>query len=291
MTSTVLVTGATGNVGHAAVAALVDAGIRTVAFSRDERRAREILGPAVEVRTGDLADEHALGAALRAVDAVLLSSGNDPALRELQLMAVRTIAAAGVARVVKISGSPVSIARRDAARTGADHAAVEEALRAAQPQAVAIRPNVFMQNLLDQALAVAHGALPGPAGDPRVSFVDAADVGRVAAAALRARAHPGDVLEVTGPEALTWFDVAERMTQVLPQTVTHHPVPPDLVREGLRAMGRPDWQIDHALELSALFGDPRAAEVTGTVERCTGRPATSLTTFLERHAAELSPVG
>ena len=176
----------------------------------------------------------------------------------------------------------------DRARTGADHLAVEEALRASWvAEVVAVRPNVFMQNFLDQAVAIGHGALPGPTGDPRVSFVDADDVGRVAAAALTAPSVPDGVLEVTGPEALSWFDVAAHMTEVLGRPITHYPAAPDVIREGLRAIGREEWQIEHAVELSALFGDPRAAVVTDTVAQLTGARPAGVTDFLRRHAAEL----
>jgi uncharacterized protein YbjT (DUF2867 family) len=188
-----------------------------------------------------------------------------------------------VRRVVKISGSPVSVAADSPARTGRDHLAIEEALRATGREIAAIRPNVFMQNFLDQAVAVGHGALPGPDGEPRVSFIDARDIGAVAAAALLADAPPPPVLEVTGPEALSWFDVAEAMTAILGRAITHYPAGPDVVRQGLLAMGRPEWQIEHLLELGALMGRPKAAEVTDTVQRMTGRPALGLAEFLNDH--------
>lgn len=287
----VLITGATGQVGRATFDALAGMSARPIAYVRDPERARALLGRDVELRAGDLADAGALRTALAGIDAVLLCSGNDPALRELQLTAVAAIAEAGVARAVKISGSPVSIEFSDRARTGADHLAVEEALRATGIETVAVRPNVFAQNFLDQALAVGHGALPGPAGDPRVSFVDARDVGAVAAVALTAARAPDEVLEVTGPEALTWFEVADRMSAVLGRPITHHPVPPDLMRQGLEAMGREPWQIEHALEFSAIFAEPRAAVVTDMVERLTGRAAATVDDVIRRHADVFAPAG
>lgn len=284
----ILITGATGRVGRAAVAAVREQGVAVGVFVRDPARAREILGPDVDLRTGDLADEGALREALTGVDAVLLASGNDPAMRELQLTAVRAIGASDVRRAVKISGSPVSIEHAERARTGADHLAVEEALRACGvPETVAVRPNVFAQNVLDQAVAIRHGALPGPDGEPRVSFVDARDVGLVAAVALTATDSPGEILEVTGPEALTWFDLAERLTEVLGRPVTHYPASAEVIAQGLEALGREPWQIEHALQFAAVLGDPRSAVVTDTVERLAGRPPASVTDVLRRHADEL----
>lgn len=284
MSAAILVTGATGAVGRAALAALRERGVQAAAFTRDPVRARKLLGADVELRAGDLADGGSLGAALQGVQAVLLCSAHGPQMREVQLAAVATMAAAGTRRVVKISGSPVTLAHPARSGSGADHLAVEEALRASVVQAAAVRPNIFMQNFLDQSAAVGHGALPGPDGGPRVSFVDARDAGRVAAAALTAeRIEPA--LEVTGPEALTWFEVAGLMSEVLGREVTHYPAPAELARAGLLALGRPEWLVDHQLEIASLLGDPQAAEVTGTVAALTGAEPVSLREFLAEHAA------
>jgi len=290
MTLNLLVTGATGTVGRATLSALRDKDVHVVAFVRDPARAARALGQDVDLRVGDFSDEASLIEALAGIDAVLVASGNDPGMREQQFSAARAIARSEARRVVKISGSPVSIVHAARARTGADHLAAEVALRATGREVVVIRPNVFMQNFLDQAGAVAHNALPGPDGAPRVSFIDAHDIGRVSAAALAEPELPGEILEVTGPEALTWFDVAAIMTEVLGRPITHYPAAPEVIRQGLLAMGRPAWQVEHALQLSALFTDPRAAETTDAVQRLTGRAPSTIKAFLERHVDDFPPV-
>jgi uncharacterized protein YbjT (DUF2867 family) len=276
--------GATGNVGGATLAALRSSGVDAVAFVRDPRRAAELLGHEQPVRVGDLGDADSLAAALEGVERVLLCSGNDPALREQQLNAVAAIADSQVRRVVKISASPVAAGADSPSRVGRDHAEIEEALRATGRETVAIRPNVFMQSFLAQAPAIANGALPGPEG-ARVSFIDARDIGAVAAAALTSVASPAPVLELTGPEALTWQQVADELGGVLGREVTHYPTAPDVMAQGLRTLGRPEWAIEHMLELAALLREPKAAEVTGTVEELTGRPPHSLAQFLIENAA------
>jgi uncharacterized protein YbjT (DUF2867 family) len=280
-----LVIGASGTVGGATLNALQAAGAEPIAFVRDRDRALRILGETVPLRVGGLEDPRSLHDALSGVDALLLCSGNDPEMREYQLAAVRAIEDSDVRRTVKISGSPVSIGPDSPARTGRHHLEIEDALRATDRQTIAIRPNAFMQNFLDQALAVAHGALPGPEGQPRVSFIDAEDVGRVAAVALLSKEPPEPILEVTGPEALTWFEVADTMSEVLDRRVTHYPVPPQMVQDALLAMGRPRWHVEHVLELAALMCQPKAAEVTDTVQRLTGQQPRALRGFLEQHAA------
>ena len=284
MARTFLVMGATGIVGGATLDAS-RCGAEPVAFVRDPQQAARVLGGRTPFRVGDLDDEGAVRAALGGVDAVLLCSAHGPAMREQQMATVRAIEASSVGRVVKISGSPVSVRSESPASTGRAHFSVEEALRAIGRVTVAIRPNPFMQNFLEQAPVVAHGVLPGPQGNPRVSFVDARDIGRVAAAALLSTEPADEVLEVTGPEALTWFDVAVIMGEVLGRSITHHPMPADVIRQTLLGMGRPQWFVEHMLELGALLRDHKAAEVTHTVERITGQAATTLGEFLTDHTS------
>ncbi|HEX6712610.1 MAG TPA: NAD(P)H-binding protein [Thermoleophilaceae bacterium] len=284
MSGSVLVMGATGNVGGATLAALRESGVDAVAFVRDPQRAADVLGADQKLRVGDLAHAGSVAAALDGVERVLLCSGNDPALREQQLSAVDAIASSDVQRVVKISASPVATRADSPSRVGRDHAAVEHALRVTRREVVAIRPNVFMQSFYAQVPAIANGVLPGPERG-RVSFIDAGDIGRVAAAALIADQAPAPILELTGPQAYTWFEVAELMSSALGRPITHLPTPTDALAQGMRALGRPEWLVEHVLELAVLMSEPKAAEVTDTVEDVTGRPPRSLTEFLTDNAS------
>jgi hypothetical protein len=65
----------------------------------------------------------------------------------------------------------------------------------------------------------------------------------------------------------------------------HYPTPPDVIRQAMLAMGRPAWLVEHMLELAALLAEPKAAEVTNTVERITRQPAITLREFLADHAS------
>lgn len=277
----VLVSGATGLVGGATAAALGDRGVEVVAFVRDPSRltARHA---ALTVAVGDLGDADSLRAALTGVDAVVLVSGHGPDMSDVQQAALSTIAATDVRRVVKISASPVAVSG-SASSLGRAHLDVEQTLRASVPEPVVVRPNVFMQNLLAMAPAVAHGVLPGPEGDPTVSFVDARDVGRAAAAAVVAP-DPRTLLEVTGPQPLRYSDVADAMSTVLQRPISYAPIPVDVMRQGLQAAGDPDWLAEHKIEMATLMRDPSAARITDHYAAVTGEEPTSIAAFLTAHA-------
>ena len=131
--------------------------------------------------------------------------------------------------IVKLSqlaadpGSPVRFLRY--------HAAVEQAIRASGLAYTFLRPNLFMQGLLGfRASIVAEGRFFAAAGDAKISAVDVRDIAAVAAAALT-EGHEGRTYDITGPEALTHAEMAERLSAALGRRVEFVDVPPDAMRQ------------------------------------------------------------
>ena len=105
-----------------------------------------------------------------------------------------------------------------------------------------LRPNSFMQNLVTYmgGLIVEEGAIYEPAGDARVSYIDAGDIGRVAARVLTEPGHEGWAYDLSGPQALTHDEVAEHLTRALGRTIRHVRVPDDAYRKKLPEIGFPE---------------------------------------------------
>ena len=120
-------------------------------------------------------------------------------------------------------------------------------------------------------------------------MVDTRDVGAVAAVVLTEPGHAATGYDVTGPEALSYDDVAAKLTEALGRRISYADVPDDAARQALRGAGLTPW---FAGALIGLYQDYRrsgidgyAAQVTGTVAELTGRPARSLGDLL----AEVRP--
>src|SRR5688500_11122388 len=99
-----LVTGATGTVGAQVVRALAERGVRARAFVRDRERAARRLGSEVELVEGDFADRASVARAMRGAERIFLACGNVPEQVQHERAAIDAAAAAGVRRVVKLSG-------------------------------------------------------------------------------------------------------------------------------------------------------------------------------------------
>src|SRR6185503_5945178 len=117
---------------------------------------------------------------------------------------------------------------------------------------------------------------------------DARDVGAVAAAALTTSGHEGKSYDVTGPEALSFDEMADKLSAALGRTITYEAVSNDEYARETIAAGLPAWVADALVGLygtGSFYGDGHAAEVTDVVERLTGSPPRTFEAFAREHAA------
>ncbi|CAM5237747.1 NAD(P)H-binding protein [Streptomyces fumanus] len=277
MSAAVLVTGATGTTGGRTAARLLAAGHRVRAASR---RAAPV--PGADPVRFDWYDDTTHGDALVGTDRVyLVPPVGDPDPAAVMLPFLRRARAAGVRRAVLLSASAVP---EGGPAVGQVHRALPELFE----EWAVLRPSWFMQNFTgDHAHARSireDGEILTAAGTGRVGFVDADDIAAVAAHALTGDRAPGTDLVLTGPEALSYDDVAALVTEVTGRPVVHRHLGYQGMRDRLAAL----LPAEFAALLAGL--DRAVAEgaedrTTDTVRRITGRPPNSLRTVLEREAA------
>src|SRR5262249_33674471 len=125
------------------------------------------------------------------------------------------------------------------------HAVVENAISASGIAFTFLRPNLYMQGLLGfRSSIVSQGRFFAPAGDARVSAVDVRDIAEVAALALTQSGHEGRTYDITGPQALTHFEMASLLSNVLGRPITYVDVPEAAMRDILLGLGMPEWQAE-----------------------------------------------
>ena len=272
MTGPILVTGTTGRTGGAVVDALRGrAPIRAAS-----RGATPIDG--TEAARFDYADPATHAAALDGVERVFVLHPPGTPLAQLTAFLDAAVAA-GVRRVVLQS------VRGAEERRFLPHHKAEAAVRERPFAWTMLRPADYMQNLADvhREAIRDHGEIAVPAGAGRSPFIDAADVGAVGALALLEDGHDGRGYALTGPDALTFGEVAEALSDALGRPIRYRsPGVPRFVWEQVRRYDRP---LPMALVMSALYSTQRfgrAGGVTDEVERLLGRPATPIRAFAER---------
>ncbi|MEJ2869831.1 NAD(P)H-binding protein [Actinomycetospora sp. OC33-EN08] len=268
---TVLVTGATGQVGRHLVHELLAAGRPVRALTRRPERAD--LPGEVEVVRGDLSDVATLGGVFDGVEAahlITFGSENEPLTTGPEIVALAK--RAGVRRLAVLSG--------DVERTP-----LEEAVAAGPVDWTFLRGVEFMANMLEWAPSVrAEGLVRAPFVDAGGPTVHEGDIAAVAAAILTTGGHAGESLVLTGPEVVTPRDKVRALGAVLGRDITLVEQSRDELLAEYRAQGWPDADIDWFL---AILTDPpaEALVVHPTVREVTGREARSVSDWFTEHAA------
>lgn len=215
----VLVTGATGNVGRQVVRLLLDAGEPVRAAARSRSAVVEAFGEAVEPVALDFTDPGTWDAAYTGVRRMFLLRPPHLGRPRTQMVpSLEHARAVGVEHMVLLS---VQGAERNPV---VPHAALERWLRRSGLSWTFVRASFFMQNLTTVHVADIRdrSEIVLPAGGGATAFVDAHDVAAVAAAALLDPAgHRDRAWTPTGPEALTYAEVAAVLSRVLGRRITY----------------------------------------------------------------------
>jgi uncharacterized protein YbjT (DUF2867 family) len=283
----ILVTGATGNNGTEIVKRLATARVQVRAMVRNRERANAIALPNVEVVEGDFDRPATLLSALAGVERAFLLTNSSERAQAQQIAFIDAVRQSGVTHIVTLSQfgaeahSPVRFLRY--------HAAVEAALQASGIAYTLLRPNLFMQGLLNFRSTIAtQNTFYAAAGDAKVSAVDVRDIADVTVAALTESGHEGKLYELTGPQALTHAEMAEGLSRALGRQVAFFDIPPEAMREALLGIGFPVWQAEGLVEDYAHYRRGEAAAVTSGVEDATGKAPRSFEEFARDYAATFS---
>lgn len=182
----------------------------------------------------------------------------------------------GVTRLVLLSGRGEPAAQE-----------CEQVVLDAGVEATVVRCSFFAQNFSEHFLvqAVLDGVIALPAGAVREPIVDADDIADVATLALTEPGHAGRIYELTGPELLTFGDVADRLGEATGRDIAYVPVSADDYAAGAIAEGVPPEEAEMLAELFGLIFDGHNESLADGVQQALGRPAGDFATFARRAAA------
>ncbi len=276
----ILVTGATGNVGSRLVRRLVEAGEKVRAFTRSGEKAH--FDGDVEVVTGDFKDKASLQRALDGVSRMyLLSAATDLELHDAN--AIDAAKAAGLELVVKhsVTGAP-----QKATFIPRWHRAGEERLEASGIPYVFLRPASFTSNTLGWVASVkGQDTVYNPLGEAALPVVHPDDIADVAAAVLTRPGHANKAYDITGPEALTTQQQADILSEVLGRKLKVVPVSDESMKEGMLKAGTPPTYVDARVGLVQMLRNLGRLEPSKDVETITGKPARTFRQWVEANVA------
>jgi len=280
----VFLTGATGTVGREVGRALLARGVEVRAGARASSAVADVLPGVRDVEPFDFEDDAIDPALFDGVDAFFFMT---PLIEEQVIASRRVLEAAikgGVGHVVRLSSRSSGWDRRSALR--AWHREIDDAVRESGATWTILRPCSFFQNFIRyQAQTIRNmSSIIVPQGDGLISYIDAADIGEAAAECLlHPDAHHATTYVLTGGRAYGVKGVAAEIGRVIGRPLTYISIEEDQARDMMLQAGSPAWLVEAGLAVFAHAREGSEATVDPALTKILGRPATTLSEFVERN--------
>lgn len=291
----ILVTGATGRLGQLLVPRLLARGAGVRALTRHPARANGLRAQGAETAVGDFDDGDTLRRALEGVSHLFLLSPITPTLADQQIAVIEAAAAAGVERIVKLSGSHWTVEPPGRSLSGDAHREIEAALRRSGIAHRVLRPNAWMQVMLARVASelAAGDELHAPPGDPKVAFIDARDIADVAVEALfeqpAAREASTEPWVLTGGSALGYDEIASIASRLTGRRIVATPLSAQAQQQRQAANAPSPYIARVHAQFAALIVAGEAEPVSDTVADVLGRPPRTVEAFLAETVAGRVP--
>jgi uncharacterized protein YbjT (DUF2867 family) len=284
----ILVTGATGNIGSEVVKELLsdapDVSIKAAVHS--SQNVKKVKSDArVKVIQIDYNEPETVREALNGVDKLFLLTPDVPNAADLASNVVIEAKKAGIKQIVK--QSVMGAALEADVGTMRLHRQVEKFIEQSGIPFTFLRPNEFMQNFINfhSPSIKGNNAFYIPLEDAKVSLVDVRDIAGVAVKSLIDEdKHKNKTYLITGPEALSYHQVAEILSNTTGRKINYVNISDGEARSAMKEIGMSDWLINTVSELSEYFRKGKASEISPAVEDVTGNKPISFSQFAKDYA-------
>jgi uncharacterized protein YbjT (DUF2867 family) len=290
MSKKILITGATGDTGRAAVRESIALGldVRAMVHTIDARSdALKALG--AEVVVGDLLQIDTVRAAMQGVEAAYFVWPVQPGLINATVNFAQAARETGVNTVINLSQRSAN--RESSSDSCRDTFIAEEILNWSGLPVIHLRPTYFLEWLLYpwQLPFLQQGVLRMPVGKGRHSPIAADDQGRAIAALLKnPEGHIGTTINLSGPVEMDHEQMAAELSEALGRTIVFEDLPVEEYVQSIREMGVPAYIVQHLDGAMRDYHNGRMAGSDNNVEQLTGRPSMTVGEFARLHADVLN---
>jgi uncharacterized protein YbjT (DUF2867 family) len=276
----ILVTGATGTIGTFVVEGLKELNVDFVALVRSEEKAAKLEQQGINTVIGDLSDNSSLESALEGIDKVFLLSVTSPDSPEHQGNLVKVAKQKGVKHIVKVSARGTATDANF--NIGRWHAVTENQIKESGISYTFLHCHSFLQNLFfDAGTIKEQNAIYSSMGDGKIGMVDARDIAAVAVKTLTESGHENKTYVLTGPEAVSYYDVAEVLTKNLGKKISYVPLSLEAGRKGMLDSGMPEWLVNDMTSINKIYAENKGSEISPDIETVTGNPPVGLEKFVQ----------
>jgi uncharacterized protein YbjT (DUF2867 family) len=284
----ILVTGASGNIGSEVVKELLSDApdVKIKAAIHSSQNVKKVKSDArVKVIQIDYNELETVREALKGVDKLFLLTPDVPNAADFASNVVIEAKKAGIKQIVKQSVMGADL-EADVG-TMRLHRQVEKIIEESGIPFTFLRPNEFMQNFVNfhSPSIKGNNAFYIPLEDAKVSLVDVRDIAAVAVKSLIDEdKHKNKTYLITGPEALSYHQVAEILSNATGKKISYVNISEDEAKAAMKEIGMSEWLINTVSELSDYFRKGKASEISPAVEEVTGKKPISFSQFAKDYA-------
>ena len=283
----ILVSGATGRTGGAAIDELLTMGKRVRAYVRsDDARAAVLRKRGVDVAVGDFTDIDDIRAAMEGIASAYFLYPIAPGIIGAAAFFAQAAKEAGVAAIVNMS--QISARRESRSHAAQDHWVSERVFDWSGVPTTHLRPTFFAEWLVYPHFAQeiwAKKKIEFPFENGRHAPISADDQGRVIAHLLANPAdNEGKIYTLHGPVEMNHSEIAAAMSEVLETKIEYAPSSIEEFKRKMEELYKfPPFLVQHLVEVAQNYREGIFAGTNDVVEKITGRPALSVPAFIEKH--------
>ena len=283
----ILVSGATGRTGGAAIDTLLAMGKRVRAYVRsDDDRAAALRQRGVAIAVGDFTDIDHIRAAMEGISSAYFLHPIAPGIITAAAYFAQAAKEAGVTAIVNMS--QISARRDSMSHAAQDHWVSERVFDWSGVAATHLRPTFFAEWLIYPHFAKeiwAKKKIEFPFDNGRHAPISADDQGRVIAHILAKPAgHEGKIYTLHGPVEMNHTEIAAAMSEVLGAKIEYAPTSIEVFKQKMEQLYKfPPFRVQHLVEVAQNYREGIFAGTNDVVEKITGTPALSISAFVEKH--------
>ena len=286
MAKKVLITGATGRTGGAAVREAIALGLDVRAMVRKiDERSEALAAQGAEVVVGDVLDINSIRAALEGIEAAYFVYPVAPGLITATANFAQAAKEAGTKAVLNLSQR--SQYRYSTSNVSRDTYIAEQVFNWSGVPVIHLRPTNFLEWLLFpwNLRYLQHGVLRLPGGKGRHAPIAADDQGRAIAALLKdPEKHIGTAIDLSGPVEMDYEQMAAELSEALERKIVYQDLPIEEYTTSLTQMGLPTYLVQHFGGAMLHYQQGHMAGADNNVEQLTGRRSMTVGEFAKLHA-------
>lgn len=290
MSKKILITGATGDTGRAAVRESIALGLNVRAMvHKIDARSEALKALGAEVVVGDLLEINSVRDAMQGIEAAYFVWPVQPGLINATVNFAQAAKETGVKTVINLSQRSAN--RESSSDSCRDTFLAEEILNWSSLPVIHLRPTYFLEWLLYpwQLPYLQQGVLRMPVGKGRHSPIAADDQGRAIAALLKdPQGHIGTTINLSGPVEMDHEQMAAELSEALGRTIVFQDLPIDEYTQSITEMGVPAYIVQHLGGAMADYHNGRMAGADNNIEQITGRRSMTVGEFARLHADQLN---